>query len=59
MKNVSSHTLLNLIKGPSLDYGPYEYSLNGTIVILNVVCLVIGYFLFKKGKKLLTKNNKE
>ena len=48
--NIFKH-LLNLIKGPKLDYGWYEYIYNGTIVIINGLFVLLSVFLFKNGTK--------
>ncbi len=50
--NIFKHAL-NLIKGPKLDYGPYEYGYSSAGVVLNCVILIIVYFAFKKGKQLI------
>ena len=53
--NIFKH-LLNLLKGKNLGFDSYEYSYNASIVLANCLFILISYYLFKKGNKLVRSN---
>ena len=50
IKNIS-----NLIKGPELDFHQYDYTYYSTGLALNIIILIVSFYLFKKGRQLILK----
>lgn len=50
--NIFKH-LFRILEGRNLDFGWQQYSSHATGLILNILILVLVYFLFKKGRKMI------